>query len=245
MNKYDLNHKIAVVTGASRGIGKQIARDLIISGAKVALISRSEKELNIVSQEFSKLGKTIPLPLDIKNIENVKNAIKTIIDKWGKIDILVNNAGVTSDNLLIKMKESEWNHVIDINLKGTFNCIKSVIPHMLKKRSGKIINITSVVGISGNAGQSNYCASKAGVIGLTKSIGKEYGVKGINVNAIAPGFIETDMVQDIDSDSFIKNITLGRKGKPNDISTLVCFLSSNDGDYIANQVIKVDGGLTI
>tara|TARA_B100002051_G_C16745895_1_gene647601 strand:+ start:2707 stop:3444 length:738 start_codon:yes stop_codon:yes gene_type:complete len=245
MNKYDLNHKIAVVTGASRGIGKQIARDLIISGAKVALISRSEKELNIVSQEFSKLGKTIPLPLDIKNIEDVKNAIKTIIDKWGKIDILVNNAGVTSDNLLIKMKESEWNHVIDINLKGTFNCIKSVIPHMLKKRSGKIINITSVVGISGNAGQSNYCASKAGVIGLTKSIGKEYGVKGINVNAIAPGFIETDMVQDLDSDSFIKNITLGRKGKPNDISTLVCFLSSNDGDYIANQVIKVDGGLTI
>ena len=245
MNKYDLNHKIAVVTGASRGIGKQIARDLIISGAKVALISRSEKELNIVSQEFSKLGKTIPLPLDIKNIEEVKNAIKTIIDKWGKIDILVNNAGVTSDNLLIKMKESEWDHVIDINLKGTFNCIKSVIPHMLKKRSGKIINITSVVGISGNAGQSNYCASKAGVIGLTKSIGKEYGVKGINVNAIAPGFIETDMVQDIDSDSFIKNITLGRKGKPNDISTLVCFLSSNDGDYIANQVIKVDGGLTI
>ena len=245
MNKYDLNHKIAVVTGASRGIGKQIARDLIISGAKVALISRSEKELNIVSQEFSKLGKTIPLPLDIKNIEDVKNAIKTIIDKWGKIDILVNNAGVTSDNLLIKMKESEWDHVIDINLKGTFNCIKSVIPHMLKKRSGKIINITSVVGISGNAGQSNYCASKAGVIGLTKSIGKEYGVKGINVNAIAPGFIETDMVQDIDSDSFIKNITLGRKGKPNDISTLVCFLSSNDGDYIANQVIKVDGGLTI
>tara|TARA_B100002052_G_scaffold103260_1_gene95293 strand:- start:4508 stop:5245 length:738 start_codon:yes stop_codon:yes gene_type:complete len=245
MNKYDLNHKIAVVTGASRGIGKQIARDLIISGAKVALISRSEKELNIVSQEFSKLGKTIPLPLDIKNIEDVKNAIKTIIDKWGKIDILVNNAGVTSDNLLIKMKESEWNHVIDINLKGTFNCIKSVIPHMLKKRSGKIINITSVVGISGNAGQSNYCASKAGVIGLTKSIGKEYGFKGINVNAIAPGFIETDMVQDLDSDSFIKNITLGRKGKPNDISTLVCFLSSNDGDYIANQVIKVDGGLTI
>ncbi len=245
MNKYELNNKIAVVTGASRGIGKQIARDLIISGAKVALISRSEKELNIVSQEFSKLGKTIPLPLDIKNIEDVKNAIKTIIDKWGKIDILVNNAGVTRDNLLIKMKESEWDHVIDVNLKGTFNCIKSVIPHMLKKRSGKIINITSVVGISGNAGQSNYCASKAGVIGLTKSIGKEYGVKGINVNAIAPGFIETDMVQDLDSDSFIKNITLGRKGKPNDISTLVCFLSSNDGDYIANQIINVDGGLTI
>ncbi len=245
MNKYELNHKIAVVTGASRGIGKQIAKDLIISGAKVALISRSEKELNIVSQEFSKLGKTIPLPLDIKNIEDVKNAIKTIIDKWGKIDILVNNAGVTRDNLLIKMKESDWDYVIDVNLKGTFNCIKSVIPHMLKKRSGKIINITSVVGISGNAGQSNYCASKAGVIGLTKSIGKEYGIKGINVNAIAPGFIETDMVQDLDSDSFIKNITLGRKGKPNDISTLVCFLSSNDGDYIANQVINVDGGLII
>ncbi len=245
MNRYKLNNKIAVVTGASRGIGKQIAKDLIISGAKVALISRSEKELNIVSQEFSKLGKNMPLALDIKNIEEVKNATKAIINKWGKIDILVNNAGVTRDNLLIKMKESEWDHVIDINLKGTFNCIKAIIPNMLKNRNGKIINITSVVGISGNAGQSNYCASKAGIIGLTKSIGKEYGAKGINVNAIAPGFIETDMVQDLDSDSFIKNITLGRKGKPNDVSTLVCFLSSNDGDYIANQVINVDGGLTI
>ena len=245
MNKYDLNNKVAFVTGASRGIGKQIAKDLIISGARVALISRGEKELNIVSQEFSKLGENIPLAIDIKNIEEVKMAIKTIIDKWGKIDILVNNAGVTSDNLLIRMKESEWDHVIDINLKGTFNCIKSAIPNMLKNRAGKIINITSVVGISGNVGQSNYCASKAGIIGLTKSVGKEYGTKGIIVNAIAPGFIETDMVQDLDSDSFLKNITLGRKGKANDISSLVCFLSSNDGDYIANQVISVDGGLTI
>ena len=245
MNKYDLNNKVAFVTGASRGIGKQIAKDLIISGARVALISSGEKELNIVSQEFSKLGKNIPLAIDIKNIEEVKMAIKTIVDKWGKIDILVNNAGVTSDNLLIRMKESEWDHVIDINLKGTFNCIKSAIPNMLKNRAGKIINITSVVWISGNVGQSNYCASKAGIIGLTKSVGKEYGAKGIIVNAIAPGFIETDMVQDLDSDSFLKNITLGRKGKANDISSLVCFLSSNDGDYIAYQVISVDGGLTI
>ena len=143
------------------------------------------------------------------------------------------------------MREEDWDKVIDINLKGVFNCTKSVIPNMLKNKSGKIINITSVVGISGNPGQSNYSASKAGIIGLTKSIAKEYGAKGINVNAIAPGFIETDMVQNIDSKKFLENISLGREGKPDDISSLVCFLCSNDADYITGQVICIDGGLII
>ncbi len=245
MNKYDLNNKIAIVTGASRGIGKQIAKHLLESGANVALISRTEKDLANVSEEFSELGNILSIPLDIKNIEEVKIAFKTIIDTWGKIDILVNNAGITSDNLLIKMKEKDWDDVIDINLKGTFNCIKSAIPNMLKNKSGKIINITSVIGISGNAGQSNYSASKAGIIGLTKSIAKEYGARGISVNAIAPGFIETDMVKNIDSKSFLDNISLNRKGKASDVSSLVCYLSSEDGEYITSQVICVDGGLII
>ena len=245
MNKYSLKNTIAVVTGASRGIGKQIAKDLLKSGAKVALISRNKEDLEKISNEFADIGETLPLSVNIKNSIEVKTAIKNIVDKWGKIDILVNNAGITKDNLLIRMKEEEWDTVIDINLKGTFNCIKSVIPNMLKNKFGKIINISSVVGISGNAGQSNYCASKAGIIGLTKSIAKEYGSKGINVNAIAPGFIDTDMVESVDSEKFLKNISLARKGKTNDISSLVCFLSSEDSSYITGEVISVDGGLII
>ena len=202
MNKYNLDNTIAIVTGASRGIGKQIVKDLLKSGAKVGLISRTKADLEKVSKEFLEIGETLPLSADIKNSEEVKTAIRAIIKKWGKVDILVNNAGITSDNLLVRMKEEDWDRVININLKGTFNCIKSVIPNMLKNKFGKIINITSVVGISGNAGQSNYSASKAGIIGLTKSIAKEYGAKGISINAIAPGFIETDMVQDIDAKNF-------------------------------------------
>ena len=245
MNKYNLDNTIAIVTGASRGIGKQIVKDLLKSGAKVGLISRTKADLEKVSKEFLEIGETLPLSADIKNSEEVKTAIRAIIKKWGKVDILVNNAGITSDNLLVRMKEEDWDRVININLKGTFNCIKSVIPNMLKNKFGKIINITSVVGISGNAGQSNYSASKAGIIGLTKSIAKEYGAKGISINAIAPGFIETDMVQDIDAKNFLKNISLTRKGRPKDVSSLVCFLSSEDGSYITGQVISVDGGLII
>ena len=245
MNRYSLNNTIAVVTGASRGIGKQIVKDLLKSGAKVALISRNKEDLEKTSNEFADIGETLPLSVNIKNSIEVKTAIKNIVDKWGKIDILVNNAGITKDNLLIRMREEDWDTVIDINLKGTFNCIKSVIPNMLKNKFGKIINISSVVGISGNAGQSNYCASKAGIIGLTKSIAKEYGSKGINVNAIAPGFIDTDMVESIDSEKFLKNISLARKGKTSDVSSLVCFLSSEDSSYITGEVISVDGGLII
>ncbi len=245
MNKYNLNNTIAIVTGASRGIGKQIAKDLLISGSKVALISRNKEDLDNVSKEFSNIGETLSFSVDIKNTDEINSVIKNIISKWGKIDILINNAGITSDGLLMRMKEQDWDKVIDINLKGTFNCTKSVIPNMLKNKFGKIVNITSVVGISGNAGQSNYCASKAGMIGFTKSIAKEYGAKGINVNAIAPGFIETDMVQDIDSEKFSKNISLTRKGKSEDISSLVCFLCSNDASYITGQTICVDGGLII
>ena len=245
MNKYDLKNSIAIVTGGTRGIGKQIAKDLLISGAKVAIIGRNKDTLNQVQKELSEIGETISFSVDVKKASNIDIITKNIVEKWGKIDILINNAGITKDKLLIKMKEEDWDEVININLKGAFNFTKHVIPNMLKNKFGKIINITSVVGIKGNAGQANYCSSKAGLIGLTKSTAKEYGVKGMNVNAIAPGFIQTDMVADIDSEKFSKNISLARQGTPSDISSLVCFLCSNDSSYITGQVISVDGGLII
>ena len=224
MNKYNLKNSIAIVTGGTRGIGKQIAKDLLISGAKVAIIGRNKDTLNQVQKELSEIGETISFSVDVKKASNIDIITKNIVEKWGKIDILINNAGITKDKLLIKMKEEDWDEVININLKGAFNFTIHVIPNMLKNKFGKIINITSVVGLMGNAGQTNYSASKAGLIGLTKSTAKEYGVKGINVNAIAPGFIQTDMVADIDSEKFSKNISLARQGTPSDISSLVCFL---------------------
>ena len=245
MNKYNLKDRVAIVTGGTKGIGKEIVMDLLKSGAKVALISRNEKSFKKVSQEFDNLGEVIFFPADVKKNEEIHSAVEKIINNWTKIDILINNAGVTNDQLLIKMKEEAWNEVIDINLKGTFNCMKCVIPYMLKNKSGKIINITSIVGITGNAGQTNYCASKAGIIGLTKSAAKEYGRKQITINAIAPGLIETNMIQNIDSEKFSNNILLNRKGTPKDISSLVCFLCSEDASYITGQVINVDGGLII
>ena len=245
MNQYKLNNKVAIVTGASRGIGKEIVKSLLLSGAKVVLISRSSDSLEKVCNEFKSLGETAFFDIDIANHDDIKKATKEIFNKWGKIDFLINNAGITNDKLLLRMSENDWDEVIDTNLKGTFNCIKSVLPYMLKNTSGKIINITSVVGISGNPGQSNYCASKSGVIGLTKSIAKEYGKKSINVNAVAPGLIDTDMTKDINKDNFSNNITLNRNGTPKDISNLVCFLCSEDASYITGQVINVDGGLII
>lgn len=245
MNHYNLNNKVAIVTGASRGIGKEIVKSLLLSGAKVALISRSSDPLKKVCDEFKSLGETIFFDTDVAKHEDIKQASRKIFDKWGKIDFLINNAGITNDKLLLRMSENDWDSVINTNLKGTFNCIKATLPYMLKNNSGKIVNITSVVGISGNPGQSNYCASKSGIIGLTKSIAKEYGKKSINVNAVAPGLIDTEMTKDINKDNFSNNITLNRNGKPEDISNLVCFLCSEDASYITGQVINVDGGLII
>ena len=245
MNQYKLDNKIAIVTGGSRGIGKGIVKKLLTSGAKVALLGKSEKLLDSTYKELANSGEIIYFSADVKKYSDINRSIKEIIQEWGKVDILINNAGVTKDKLAIRTSENDWDEVIDTNLKGTFNCIKSTLPTMIKNRYGKIINISSIVGIMGNPGQSSYCASKAGIIGLTKSIAKEYGSKSINVNAIAPGLIDTDMTKNIDTDNLFKNITLRRSGTPEDIGNLVCFLCSEDASYITGQIINVDGGLLI
>ena len=245
MNQYKLNDRIAIVTGGSRGIGKGIVEKLLSSGAKVALIGRSKKLSEKIKKELTDLGEIMYFSADVKIYSEIELCIKEIVQKWGKIDILVNNAGITKDKLALRTSEDDWNEVIDTNLKGTFNCIKSTLPSMIKNRYGKIINISSIVGLMGNPGQSSYCASKAGIIGLTKSIAKEYGSKSINVNAIAPGLIDTDMTKDVNTDNLSENIILKRNGKPEDIGNLICFLCSEDGSYITGQTINVDGGLLI
>jgi 3-oxoacyl-[acyl-carrier protein] reductase len=243
INKYKLKGEVAVVTGGASGIGKGIVKNLLISGAQVAVIGRTEKSLNSLQNEFKKLGEIICISADVKNYLEVKDAFKKIGEKWSKINILINNAGITDDKLAIRMSEDSWNEVIDINLNGTFNCIKNALPSMIKNKGGKIINMSSVVGIMGNSGQSNYCASKAGIIGLTKSLAKEYGKKLININAIAPGFIKTNMTDKINVDRFLDSIALDRLGAVDDVANLVCFLCSKDASYITGQVINVDGGL--
>ena len=243
MNQYKLDNKIAIVTGGSRGIGKGISKKLLISGAKVALLGKSPELSNKTRIELEKLGEIIYFSADMKKGSDIKSSIKKIVEKWNKIDILINNAGITHDKLAIRTSEDEWSNVIDTNLKGTFNCTKSVLPYMVKNKSGRIVSISSVVGIMGNPGQASYCASKAGIIGFTKSIAKEYGSKSITVNAVAPGLIKTDMTKDINTEKLSKSIILERSGTPEDISNLVCFLCTEDASYITGQVINVDGGL--
>ncbi|HSH35402.1 3-oxoacyl-[acyl-carrier-protein] reductase [Schnuerera sp.] len=242
--------KNALVTGGSRGIGKAIALKLSNNGINVAIsyINNKEKAKEVID-EIEKNGvKGIALKADISKEEDVLNMVKDIETELGAIDILVNNAGITRDNLIIRMKPDEWDDVIGTNLKGTYLCTKSVVRGMMKKRYGKIINIASVVGITGNLGQGNYSASKAGVIGFTKSMARELASRGINVNAVAPGFIETDMTEILEEDiknSLVKSIPMGRIGKPEDIANIVIFLASEISDYITGQVINVDGGMVI
>lgn len=244
----NLANKTALVTGGSRGIGRAIALELAKSGVNIGIsyVSNLEKA-NKVLEEIEKYGvKAIAIKSNVSKEDDVINMVKTMEQELGSIDILVNNAGVTKDNLLIRMKMDEWDEVMDVNLKGTFLCTKAVSRAMMKKRYGKIINITSVVGIMGNPGQGNYSASKAGVIGFTKSMAKELSSRGIRVNAIAPGFIETDMtdaLKDEIKDEMLKAIPLSTLGKPEDIGNLVVFLASDRSDYITGQVINVDGGM--
>ena len=245
MNQYNLASKTSIVTGGSRGIGLGISKKLLQSGSNVVILSQSECLERETLEELKVLGNIDYLCVDVSDYNNVKSKIKEITRKFNKIDILVNNAGITIDKLAIRTLDSDWDKVLNTNLKGYFNCIKSVLPHMIKQRFGKIINISSVIGIKGNQGQSSYSASKAGIIGLTKSIAKEYGSKSINVNAIAPGYIKTEMTDNINSDKFLDNITLKRAGLPEDVANLVCFLSSDDSSYITGQVINIDGGLII
>lgn len=245
-----LNGKVALVTGASRGIGRAIAIELAQKGAKVAVnYSGSEAKANEVVDEIKSLGQeAIAIQADVSNTESVSNMVKQVIDTFGSLDILVNNAGITRDNLLMRMKEDEWDAVINTNLKGVFLCTKAVTRQMMKQRNGKIINIASIVGVSGNPGQANYVAAKAGVIGLTKTTAKELAARNINVNAIAPGFITTDMTDELPTevkDEMLKQIPLARFGEPGDIAKVVTFLASEDSKYMTGQTLHVDGGMVM
>lgn len=245
-----LKGKVAVVTGASRGIGKAIALKLAEEGAKVVVnYNSSEEEAQKVVNAILEIGGAgIAVKGNIADYNQSQQLIEKTLEEFQRVDILVNNAGITRDNLLLRMSEEDFDQVIDVNLKGYFNCTKAVIRPMLKNKKGKIINITSVIGITGNTGQSNYAAAKAGVIGFTKSLAKELGGKGINVNAVAPGFIQTDMTDKLPEEIKMKigeNIPLKTFGKPEDVAKLVVFLASSDSDYITGQIIGVDGGLAL
>ena len=245
-----LKGKCAIVTGAAKGIGKAIALKLASLGANIVLNCRSSEEKAIETEnEIKALGvEVLRVKGDISNISDVENLINTAKENFGKIDIMVNNAGITKDTLILRMKEEDFDSVINVNLKGVFNCLKTITPVMVKQREGIIINLSSVVGLSGNAGQVNCAASKAGVIGMTKSLAKEVGARGITVNAVAPGFIETDMTEvlgDKFKEEAKKAIPLKRLGKPEDVANVVAFLASEDANYITGQVIQVDGGMVM
>lgn len=240
--------KVALITGATRGIGKQIAITLAKQGYDIAINYRQENEdLTDTKNKIEENNvKCLAVKGDISNFEDTEKFVKEVMDEYGKIDVLVNNAGITKDMLLMRMKKEDFQSVIDINLVGTFNVTKNVISHMMKARSGRIINISSVVGVSGNAGQTNYSASKAGIIGFTKSLAKEVASRNILVNAVAPGFIETnmtDVLKDEVKEEIAKNIPLKRMGNTEDVANVVKFLASEDSSYITGQVINVDGGM--
>lgn len=239
---------VAVVTGGSRGIGRAIALVLADQGAKVVVnyANSPDAAADVVREIQDFGGAAIALKADVSKAEEVDQMIKTVMDKWQRIDVLVNNAGITRDGLLLRMKLEDWQAVIDLNLTGVFLCTKAVSKIMLKQKAGRIINITSVVGETGNAGQANYSAAKAGVIGFTKSIAKELASRGITVNAVAPGFITTDMTKDIKATEILSHIPLGRYGQPEEVAGMVRFLAADPAaGYITGQVFNVDGGMVM
>ena len=249
MQCYDLSGKTAIITGASKGIGKAIALQLASYGANISLVARNKLELDQVEKRIlDSGGQAQALIGDVSNIESFNEIVSLTMKKWNDIHILINNAGITRDNIIMRMTEEEWQTVIDINLKGCFNGIKAVSKQMMKKKYGKIINITSIIGLIGNSGQSNYSSSKAGILGLTKSIAKELGSRNITINAVAPGYIETEMTEKLDPKikaDLKMSIPLNRFGTVNDVANLVCFLISDDAHYITGQTFNVDGGMVM
>lgn len=245
-----LNGKVAVITGAGRGIGKAIALQFAEYGAKVVINYRSSlaQVEELITTITNAGGEAIAIQADISKEEEAKKLMQEAVVAFGRLDILINNAGITKDNLLVKMSEAEFDSVIDINLKGTFFCMKHASAIMLKQRAGKMINISSVVGIKGNIGQVNYAASKAGIIGMTKTAARELASRGITVNAVAPGFIESDMTEQLSEkikEATLANIPLKRYGNPVEVAKTVGFLASDAAAYITGQVICVDGGMAI
>jgi 3-oxoacyl-[acyl-carrier protein] reductase len=246
----NLTDKVAIVTGGASGIGREISLKLASLGAIVIINynTSSTKAQELVDELTAAGHQAACIQANISSFEESQKLIDFAIEKYGKLDILVNNAGITADTLILRMKEEEFDKVIEVNLKGTWNCCKHASKYMSKQRTGKIVNIASVVGIMGNAGQTNYCASKAGVIGLTKSLARELAKRNVCVNAVAPGFIQTKMTEGLDQalvEQYLANIPLGRLGEATDVANLVAFLSSDMSDYITGQVINVDGGLVM
>ncbi len=245
----NLKDKVAIVTGSARGIGRAIALELARNGAKVVICDLDEVTIQKAVDQITEMGsEAMGIESNVTRVEDAQKIIDKTVERFGKIDILVNNAGITRDNLLMRMKDDEWDAVIAVNLKGTFNCIRAITKPFMKQRSGIIINMASVVGVIGNAGQTNYAASKAGVIGLTKSVAKELAARNIRVNAVAPGFIDTDMTANLPEKAkaeLTNAIPLARLGQPEDVAKLVLFLSTDDASYITGQVINVDGGMVM
>jgi 3-oxoacyl-[acyl-carrier protein] reductase len=241
-----LEGRVSLVTGASRGIGRAIARTLALEGAIVFVGARDEARLaEVVTEVANEGGTAVALALDVADRTSVDAALQKVLEAQGRVDHLVNNAGITRDNLLLRMKKEEWDQVLATNLTGTYLCTQAVLKPMIKQRSGRIVNVASVVGLTGNAGQANYAASKAGIIGFTKAVAREVASRSITVNAVAPGFIDTDMtaaMTDKARESLTASIPLGRVGRPEDIAAAVAFLVSDAAAYITGQVLGVDGG---
>ena len=244
-----MDKKVALITGGARGIGKKIAEKFARNGYNIVINYVSEKtDVNKLESDLSQNGKVevLCIKCDVTDFNSCQEMVKEAVDKFGKIDVLINNAGIAKDNLLMRMKEEDFDKVINVNLKGTFNMTKNVISYMMKKRSGRIVNISSVVGVSGNSGQANYAASKAGIIGFTKSVAKELASRNILANAVAPGFIETDMTDVLSEsvkESIYSQIPLKKMGKPEEVANAVYFLGSDENTYITGQVLNVDGGM--